>query len=154
MPVLSFREAKCKERVVKFSTMNGPVQTQLFYCCAVKMCLSKARWWDQTEGERYMVLLVIVAQNGEWPCLLFGGVTGVLRQLKCLFVSAFKLQRWLPCFFQPPGADATHCFFFTYQTALFIRETFLMIYIYFYFLPLRISWKYVDHDKKKKEMFK
>lgn len=92
----------------KFPTMNGPVQTQLFYCCAVKMCLSKALWWNQTEGERYTVLLVIVPQNGEWPCLLFSGVTGVLRQLKCLFVSACKLQRWRPCFFQPPGAVATH----------------------------------------------
>lgn len=115
-----FRDAERKERlVVEFWTMNGPVQTQLFYCCAVKMCLSKACWWNQTEGERYTVLLVIVAQNGEWPCLLFSGVTGVLRQLKCLFVSACKLQRWLPCFFQPPGADATRCFCFTYQTRPF-----------------------------------
>lgn len=112
------------------------VQTQLFYCCAVKMW---ARCWNQTEGERYMVLLVIVAQNREWPCLLFSGVSGVPRQLKCLFVSSCKLQRWLSCFFQSPGADVTHTtVFFLFLTSLFMCNVFIY---WFYFLPLKITYK-------------
>lgn len=94
--------------VVKFSTMNGPTQTQLFYCCAVKMCFSKARWWNQTEGERRAALLVIMARR-----VAMGVGGGYLTPppvrrsrwsgpgpLKCLFVSDYKLQRRPPRF--PP----------------------------------------------------
>lgn len=100
--------------VVKFSTMNGPTQTQLFYCCAVKMCFSKARWWNQTEGERRAALLVIMARR-----VAMGVGGGYLTPppvqrsrwsgpgpLKCLFVSDYKLQRRPPRF--PPQRRTSH----------------------------------------------
>lgn len=89
--------------VVKFSTMNGPTQTQLFYCCAVKMCFSKARWWNQTEGERWAALLVIMARRvgrgGDLtpPPVQRSRWSGP-GPLKCLFVSDYKLQQRPPRF--------------------------------------------------------
>jgi len=97
--------------VVKFSTMNGPTQTQLFYCCAVKMCFSKARWWNQTEGERWAALLVIMARRvgrgGDLtpPPVQRSRWSGP-GPLKCLFVPDYKLQQRPPRFLPQRRASA------------------------------------------------